>query len=71
VRPLKVTVYFIIPTPYCIFSSMAPMVTAPEDNRNFFILMPLPDKVVAELVMCPQMKPIQEYISVYKIFIDI
>jgi hypothetical protein len=37
VRPFKVTVYFIIPTLYCIVSSMTPMVTAPEDNRNSFI----------------------------------
>jgi len=54
--PFKVTVYFIIPTLYCIISSMTPMVTAPEDNRNFFILKPLLDEVVEELVMCPQMK---------------
>jgi hypothetical protein len=32
------------------------MVTAPEDNRNFFILKPLLDEVVKELAMCPQMK---------------
>jgi hypothetical protein len=30
------------------------MVTAPEDNRNFFILKPLLDEVVEELVMFPQ-----------------
>jgi hypothetical protein len=29
---------------------------SPEDNRNFFILKPLLDEVVEELVMCPQMK---------------
>jgi hypothetical protein len=32
------------------------MVTAPEDNRNFFILKPLLDEAVEELVMCAQMK---------------
>jgi hypothetical protein len=32
------------------------MVTAPEDNRNFFLLKPLLDEVVEELVTCPQMK---------------
>jgi hypothetical protein len=32
------------------------MITAPEDNRNFFILKPLLDEVVEELVMCRQMK---------------
>jgi hypothetical protein len=32
------------------------MVTAPEDNRNFFILKPLFDEVVEELVMCLPMK---------------
>jgi hypothetical protein len=35
---------------------MTPMVTAPEDNRNFFILKPLLDKVDEKLVMWPQMK---------------
>jgi hypothetical protein len=35
------------------------MVTAPEDNRNFFILKPLTDEVDEELVMCPQMKRIR------------
>jgi hypothetical protein len=35
---------------------MTPMVTAPEDNRNSFILKPLLDKVVKEFVMCRQMK---------------
>jgi hypothetical protein len=32
------------------------MVTAPEDNRNFFILKPLLDEVVDELGMCPLRK---------------
>jgi hypothetical protein len=32
------------------------MVTAPEDNRNFFILKPLLDQVFEELVMCSQIK---------------
>jgi hypothetical protein len=47
----RATVYFIIPTLYCTVSSMTPMVTAPEDNRNFFILKLLLDEVVEELVM--------------------
>jgi hypothetical protein len=54
-RPLKVTVYFIISTFYSIIISMKPMVTAPEDNRNSFILKPLLDEVAEELIMCPQM----------------
>jgi hypothetical protein len=56
VRPFKVTVYFIVPTLYCIIKSMTPMVTVPEDNRNFLILKPLLDKVDEKLVMWPQMK---------------
>jgi hypothetical protein len=32
------------------------MVTAPEDNRNFFILKPLLDEVVEEVVTCQQVK---------------
>jgi hypothetical protein len=56
VRPFTVTVYFIIPTLYYIITSMTPMVTAPEDNRNFFILKLLLDEVAEELVMRPQMK---------------
>jgi hypothetical protein len=32
------------------------MVTAPEDNRNFFVLKPLLDDVVEGLVMFPPMK---------------
>jgi hypothetical protein len=55
VKPFKLTVYFIIPTLYSIISSMTPMVTAPEDNSNFFILKPLLDEIV-EHVVCPQMK---------------
>jgi hypothetical protein len=51
-RPFKVTVYFIIPTLYCTVSSMTPMVTPPEDNRNFFTLKLLLDEIVEELVMC-------------------
>jgi hypothetical protein len=39
---------------YCIIRSMTPMVTAPEDNGNFFILKPLLDEVVENLVMCRQ-----------------
>jgi hypothetical protein len=35
---------------------MTLMVTAPEDNRNFFILKPLLEEAVKELVMCQQMK---------------
>jgi hypothetical protein len=35
---------------------MTPMVTAPEENRNFFILKRLLDEVAEDLVMCPQMK---------------
>jgi hypothetical protein len=35
---------------------MTPVVTAPEDNRNFFILKPLLDEVDEELVRCAQMK---------------
>jgi hypothetical protein len=35
---------------------MTPVVTAPENNRNFFVLKPLLDEVDEELVMCPQMK---------------
>jgi hypothetical protein len=34
---------------------MTPVVTAPEDNRNFFILKPLLDEVVDEFVMFRQM----------------
>jgi hypothetical protein len=56
VRPFKVTAYFIIPTLYCIIISMTPMVTAPQDNRNFFVLKPLLDEVVKGVVMCPPMK---------------
>jgi hypothetical protein len=56
VRPFKLTVCFIVPTLYCISSSMTPMVTAPEDNRNFLILKPLLDEVVYELGMCPLRK---------------
>jgi hypothetical protein len=56
VKTLKVTVYFIIPTLYCIIRPLTPMVTAPEDSRNFFILKPLLDEIVEELVICPQMK---------------
>jgi hypothetical protein len=35
---------------------MTPMVTATEDNRNFFILEPLFGEAVEELVMWPQVK---------------
>jgi hypothetical protein len=35
---------------------MTSMVTAPEDNRNFFILKPLFDEVAEELAICRQMK---------------
>jgi hypothetical protein len=53
----KVTVYFITTNLYRIISSMTLMVTAPEDNRNFFILKPPPDVFkFKELVICPQMK---------------
>jgi hypothetical protein len=64
----KVTVYFIIPTLYCIISSMTLMVTTPEDNRNFFILKPLPD-VFKEFVMCPQMKLSKPVYSSYRVVI--
>jgi hypothetical protein len=66
-RPFKVTVCFIIPTLYCNISSMTLMVAAREDNRNFFILKPLLDEVVEELIMCPQMKlsePVFQYVPV-------
>jgi hypothetical protein len=46
VRSFKGTVYFIIPTLCCIINSMTPVVTAPEDNRNVFILKPLLEEVV-------------------------
>jgi hypothetical protein len=54
-RPFKVTVYFIIPTLYCILISMTPMLTAPQDNRNFFILKPPLDEVLEELVPPPNL----------------
>jgi hypothetical protein len=34
---------------------MTPVVTAPGHKRSFFILKPLLDEIVKELVMCPQM----------------
>jgi hypothetical protein len=42
---------------------MVPMVTSPEDKRNFVILKPLLDEVVEELVMCPQMKISKPFIQ--------
>jgi hypothetical protein len=56
VKTFKVTVYFIIPTLYFIIRPMTPMVTAPEDNRNFFILKPLLEELTEVLVICPQIK---------------
>jgi hypothetical protein len=55
VRPFKVTVYFIIPTLYCIIISITPMLTAPQDNRNFLILKPPLDEVLEELVPSPNL----------------
>jgi hypothetical protein len=69
VRPFELNVYFIIPNLYCIVTSMTPMVTAPEDNRNFFILKPLLDEAVEELVMCQQMKlskPVFQHVTAYE-----
>jgi hypothetical protein len=42
---------------------MTPIVTAPEDNRNFFFLKPLLDEAVEELVMCSQIKLSKPFFS--------
>jgi hypothetical protein len=45
---------------------MTPMVTAQDENRNFFILKPLLDEVAEELVMCLQIKlskPVSQHVT--------